>query len=215
MHVDHLVWYCADPAEGEAYFAARMDCRPVYGGVHPGDGTCNSLLSLADHTYIEILGRDPAQPASNLDAELQQLSGAGLYHWAAGGTDLAALRATALAAGLDGSEIVTGGRKLPNGNWLGWSLFGIKNHGFGALVPFFIDWMESEHPAKTAPRGGSFVKLEARSPEPEKLADIYRILGLDIPVTRAMVPGLSAIVESRSGTHTLPLIDPAPRGFII
>ena len=215
IRIDHLVWYCADPVEGENYFADRMDCQPVYGGVHPGEGTRNSLLSLADSTYVEILGRDPAQAASSLDPELQKLTGAGLYHWAAGGGDLAALRAKVLAAGLEGSDLVTGGRTLPNGNWLGWKLFGIKNHGFGALVPFFIDWMESAHPAKSAPRGGSFARLEARSPEPEKLRDIYRLLGLDMAVTGAATAGLSVTVESRSGQHVLRMFEPVPRGFVI
>jgi hypothetical protein len=215
MRVDHLVWYCADPAAGENYFAERMDCRPVYGGVHPGEGTCNNLLSLSDTTYIEILGRDPAQDANCLDPEIRSLTGTGLYHWAAGGVDLDAVRMRALAAGLDGSELVTGGRKLPNGNWLGWKLFGIKNHGFGALVPFFIDWMDSEHPAKTAPRGGRFVKLEAQSPQSAKLQDLYRVLGLDIAVTQAATPGLSATIESGKGPHDLRMINPVPHGFII
>jgi len=215
MRVDHLVWYCADATAGENYFAERMDGRPVYGGVHPGEGTCNNLLSLSDTTYIEILGRDPAQDASSLDPELRSLTGTGLYHWAAGGVDLDALRAKALAAGLDGSQLVTGGRKLPNGSWLGWKLFGIKNHGFGALVPFFIDWMESEHPAKTAPRGGHFVKMEARSPDSAKLKEIYHVLGLDIAVTQAAAPGLSVSIESGKGAHILGMIDPVPRGFII
>jgi hypothetical protein len=215
MRIDHLVWYCADLDEGSRHFAARMDCPPAYGGVHPGDGTRNSLLSLAEDTYIEILGRDPAQDGSCLDPELRGLAGAGLYHWAAGGADLGDLRAKALAAGLDGSDLVTGGRKLPNGDWLGWKLFGIKNHAFGALVPFFIDWMDSRHPARTAPRGGSLVKLEDRSPEPGRLGEIYRVLGLDIAIVPAAAPGLSVTVESRGGRHVLGMFEPVPRGFVI
>lgn len=215
MRIDHLVWYCADLAEGGRYFAERMDCEPAYGGIHPGDGTRNSLLSLADNTYIEILGRDPAQADSCLDLELQRLAGAGLYHWAAGGVDLAEVRAKAIAAGLDGGDLVTGGRELPNGDWLGWKLFGVRNHGFGALVPFFIDWMDSRHPALTAPRGGSLVNLEALSPEPEKLGKIYRSLGLDIAVAHAAAAGLSVTVESRAGRHVLRMFDPVPRGFVI
>jgi hypothetical protein len=215
MRIDHLVWYCADLDEGSRFFAERMECQPAYGGVHPGDGTRNSLLSLADDTYIEILGRDPAQPGTCLDLELQGLTGAGLYHWAAGGVDLAALRTRAIAAGLDGGDLVTGGRRLPNGDWLGWTLFGIRNHAFGALVPFFIDWMDSAHPARAAPRGGSLVKLEARSPEPGKLGEIYRVLGLEIPVARAPAPGLSVTVEGRGRRHVLGMFDPVPRGFVI
>ncbi len=66
MRIDHLVWYCADLAEGERYFAERMDRASIYGGVHPGEGTANRLLSLSDATYLEILGRDPAQAETSL-----------------------------------------------------------------------------------------------------------------------------------------------------
>ena len=164
MRVDHLVWYCADLAEGERYFAERMDRGSVYGGVHPGEGTANRLLSLSDATYLEILGRDPAQAETSLAPEIRGLSGSGLYHWAIGGVDLSELRQRASAAGLAGSELVTGGRTLPDGRWLGWKCFGLHNHRFGALVPFFIDWMDSEHPAKTAPRGGSLAALKCSRP---------------------------------------------------
>lgn len=215
MTVDHLVWYSANLDEGARYFADKMDREPAYGGVHPGEGTCNSLLSLADNTYVEILGRDPAQPATRLDPELRDLTGSGLYHWAVGVSDLELVRHNALTGGLNGSDIVTGGRSLPNGKWLSWKVFGIRNHGLGALVPFFINWMESEHPAKTAPRGGSFVKVEVISPEPDRLRAIYKVLGLDIPVAKARLAGFCATIESRKGRQNLRMFDPVPRGFVI
>ena len=215
MRVDHLVWYSADLAESERYFAEKMDCRAIYGGVHPGEGTRNSLFSLADTTYVEILGSDPAQSQTSLAPELQSLTGTGIYHWAVGRSDLIDLRRRALDARLDGSDIVTGGRALPNGRWLGWSLFGIRNHSFGALIPFFIDWGESQHPAKTAPRGGSLASLDVSSPEPERLQEVYDILGLNVTVAAASTPGLSAIVESRKGPTALRMFDPVPQGFVI
>ena len=215
MRVDHLVWYCADLAEGERYFAERMDCGSAYGGIHPGEGTANRLLSLSDATYLEILGRDPAQVAASLAPEVRGLSGSGLYHWAVGGVDLSELRQKAIAAGLAGSDLVTGGRALPNGSWLGWKCFGIHDHGFGALVPFFIDWMDSEHPAKTAPPGGSLAGVEVFSPQAEELRDLYGILGLDIIVTKATAPAFSATLESRSGQHVLRMFDPVPQGYVI
>ena len=215
MRVDHLVWYCADLVEGERYFAERMDCGSANGGVHPGEGTANRLLSLSDATYLEILGRDPAQAENSLAPEVRSLSGSGLYHWAVGGVDLSELRRKAIIAGLAGSDLVTGGRTLPNGSWLGWKCFGIHNHGFGALVPFFIDWMESEHPARTAPRGGSLAGVEVFSPQAEKLRSVYGILGLDITVTKATAPGFSATLESRNGQHVLRMFDPAPLGYAI
>ena len=75
MNIDHLVWFTPDLAAGERYFAEHLDAAPVFGGVHSGDGTCNSLLSLGDAAYLEILARDPGQLASNRSGELRVASG--------------------------------------------------------------------------------------------------------------------------------------------
>jgi hypothetical protein len=215
MRIDHLVWYSADLDQSARYFAETMDCQPAYGGIHPGEGTRNHLLSLAESTYVEILGPDPAQPAANLDAELRLLAGSGLYHWAASGLDLEIVRRKALAAGLEGGGIVTGGRSLPDGARLSWRLFGLKNHGFGALLPFFIDWMDSEHPARTAPHGGELVKIEAFTPASERLRAIYAVFDLDIAVTNGSIPRFQAALTSRKGHQMLPMFEPIPRGFVI
>jgi Glyoxalase-like domain len=215
MRIDHLVWYSADLDQGACYFAETMDCEPAYGGVHPGEGTRNSLMSLAESTYLEIVGVDPAQPASNLETELRQLGGSGLYHWAASGLALDIVRQKALTAGFEASEIATGGRRLPTGALLSWKLVGLRNHGLGALVPFFIDWMDSKHPAKIAPRGGRLVKIEVVSPVAERLRALYEIFDLDISVASGPVPELQAIVASRTGQQVLRMFDPVPRGFVI
>ena len=215
MRVDHLVWYCADLSEGERYFAARMDRGSIYGGVHPAEGTANRLLSLSDSTYLEILGRDPAQSETSLVPEVRGLSGTGLYHWAVGGMDLTDVRRKAEDAGLVGGELVTGGRALPNGQWLGWTCFGLREHGFGSLIPFFIDWLDSEHPAKSAPRGGNLTSVEAFHPQAEQLRAIYSSLGLNIPVREATAPGFSATIESGKGKLVLSMFEPVRLGYVI
>lgn len=215
MQIDHIVWFCPNLADGERHFGEIMNCEPRYGGVHAGEGTRNSLLSLSDTTYLEILSRDPAQEAERLDPELATLTDAGIYHWAVGGADLAAVHSAAAAAGLKGSEVVSGGRTRPDGISVRWKLFGIRDHGFGALVPFFIDWLDSEHPARSAPRGGSMKKLEVYSPRADQLQNIYGVLGIEITVVPAREPGLFVTVESRAGENLLPMSKPVPRGFII
>lgn len=214
MRVDHLVWYSPDLGAGEAYFARLTTAQPAYGGVHPGEGTRNALLSLGDRTYLEILAPDPDQDADTLDPELRALREAGLYHWALGG-DLARVRQDALSAGFAASEIVTGGRALPNGGGLHWSLFGVRNHPFGALVPFFIDWTGSEHPAKTAPRAGKLLSIEVSTTDPKGLEALYRALGIDVAVIRAGRPGLAATISTDGGEHALRMVEPVPRGFVI
>jgi len=214
MRVDHLVWYAGDLAEGERHLA-KLDKAPAYGGVHPGEGTRNSLLALGPATYLEILARDPAQPASALDPEIAGLRGQGLYHWAAGGVDLARLATRAQAAGLTVSKVVSGGRTKPDGAWLGWRLLGIRDHGFGALVPFFIDWGDGAHPASTAPRGGGLARLELISPRAAVLRDLFRALELDFAIAEGEKPGIIATLEGAVGKLRLDSFDPLPRGYII
>lgn len=37
MRIDHLVWWCADLAEGERRFTEWLGVAPAFGGVHPGE----------------------------------------------------------------------------------------------------------------------------------------------------------------------------------
>ncbi|HZT18368.1 MAG TPA: VOC family protein [Dongiaceae bacterium] len=215
MRIDHLVWYSAELAAGEAWFSRRLDRAPAYGGVHPGEGTRNALVSLGEATYVEILARDPAQDPASLDPEIRALKGEGLYHWAVGGVPLEEIAERARGAAIPASGIVTGGRALPDGSRLGWRLLGIRDHGFGALVPFFIDWGASAHPAATAPLGGRLLGLELFSPRAPELGRLLTALGLDFPVTARQSPGFTATLESARGRHALASFDPLPRGFII
>lgn len=215
MRIDHLVWWCADLAEGERRFTEWLGVAPAFGGVHPGEGTRNALVALAPETYVEILGRDPAQPEGALDPEVRALAGAGLYHFAMSGVDPRSLQDRAAAAGLVGSGIVTGGRTLPNSERLSWSLFGVRDHGFGALVPFFIDWTGSKHPALSAPRGGRLLAVEAATPDPAGLGRVYDALGVAIPVRHAAKPSLAVTVEGPAGPVTLATLEPCPRGYVI
>jgi hypothetical protein len=215
MRIDHLVWYSQNLVEGREFFGKKMDLPAVYGGEHPGEGTANAVMALGKQTYLEILGQDPAQGGLGLDAEIRSLHGAGLYHWAVGGVDLHEVKNRARAAGLESSELVAGGRIKPDGSKLNWTCLGIRNHGFGALVPFFIDWMNSEHPAVSAPQGGILADFEVHTPRPRQLNEIFRNLGLDIKVTQGPTAGFAAVLESGKGPLTLASFNPPPRGYVI
>ncbi len=215
MRIDHLVYYDADLSGARAHFAGCMDNAPAYGGEHPGEGTANAVLSLGPFTYLEILGRDVKQDESALDPEVRGLSGAGLYHWAVGGVDLAELATRAERAGLRGGALVPGGRVKPDGKWLGWTCWGLRDHGFGSLIPFFIDWMDSEHPAVGAPSGGQLRSLIVSTPRAQELRGIFGVLGLDIDVREAGRAGILATLESHRGSTELKSFDPVPRGYVI
>ncbi|WP_373505413.1 VOC family protein [Aestuariivirga sp.] len=216
MRIDHLVWYNADLAQGCNFFAGHMDREPLYGGEHPDEGTANAVMALGGQTYLEILGRDVNQGEQGLDPEVKGLRGSGLYHWAIGGIGLKDLAERAAKAGLEGGALMPGGRVKPDGKWLGWTCWGPRNHRFGSLIPFFIDWMDSEHPAISAPLGGRLARLEVHTPDAEELRRIYAILGLaDIPVKESAEPFVIATIESGKGRVDLRSFAPVPRGYVI
>ena len=215
MRIDHIVWYGAALAAGRKHFADRMDAAPRYGGEHPGEGTANAVLALGPETYLEILGRDPAQGEEGMDAEVRALSGQGLYHWAVGGIDLSALADRAKAAGLSGGQMVAGGRRLPDGAWLGWTCWGLRDHGFGALMPFFIDWGDSAHPAASAPNGGTLASFEIVTPDAAALRAAFTALGLTIAVSKGPEAAAMARLASASGETVLRSFSPVPRGYVI
>lgn len=215
MRIDHIVWYSADLGKAREDFAASMDEQPLYGGEHPGEGTANAVLGLGPSTYLEILGRDEAQPEQSLDAEVKSLAGTGIYHWAAGGIDLEDLARRAAKAGISGGSLVPGGRVKPDGSRLEWVCWGLHGHGFGSLVPFFIDWRGSEHPAHSAPRGGRLDSFEVQSPRADELRHIFRTLGLDVPVVEGQTPRVVARLRSAKGITTLTSFAPVPRGYVI
>jgi len=203
--IDHLIVGAPDLDDGIAWVEERLGARPEPGGRHPALGTRNALLSLKPDLYLEVFAPDPEGPAPDGPRPLgvDDLEAPRLVTWAARGRDLPRTVEEARASGIELGEVVRGGRTRPDGTSLSWTLTELSRPLAGGVIPFFIDWGDSEHPSRTAPPGGALEGLRGLHPEPEEVRAALDALGLHLSVEEAPRPGLVAEIRTGRGVVEL------------
>jgi hypothetical protein len=199
--VDHLVYATPDLELGIQTIEKLTGVRASAGGQHPGLGTRNALVALGPSTYLEIIGPDPEQPKPDGPRRfgIDELKAPRLLTWVAKGTELPPFVNRARANGVLLGDVISGSRKRPDGVVLSWRYTDPNVILEDRLVPYFIDWGTSPHPAMTAAPGLSLRALSAEHPEPERMARILKQLGLDLPVRRGAKPSLIATIDGPKG----------------
>jgi len=197
--LDHILLGSADLDAGIAFVEERTGVRAAFGGVHPGAGTRNALLSLGRNRYLEIIAPDPQQPASADARDLKSLEKPVLVGWAAHPGDIEQFAARLKEKGIAANGLKPGSRKRPDGRVLNWKTLVLKDDARG-LLPFFIEWGPNAlHPSADAPQGCSLTLFEAVTPTPDVLRKQSDQLQLDIPITQAKTPHLHAIITGPKG----------------
>jgi Glyoxalase-like domain len=203
--IDHLVYAGPELDSAVARITALTGVRAAAGGQHPGLGTRNALLCIAERTYLEIIAPDPAQPKplGPLPFGLADLSAPALRSWAVAPADLDEAVRASRAAGFDYGPIVTGRRRTADGHELTWRASSYPHSSAVTAEPFLIDWGGGPHPASAAPAGLTLEELRLSSPDPRRLHEQLRVLGLDLRVEYADRPGLGAVLSGPQGRITL------------
>lgn len=201
--LDHLILGASDLARGIEWVEQRTGVRAAFGGVHPGRGTRNALLSLAPRCYLEILAPDPDQQTLSWFRALPELTEPRLVGWMVRPANVAALAERLRQSGIPCEGPIESSRLRPDGFKLRWMLLRISNDLHG-LLPIFIEWSpHSPHPADDAPSGLSLIDFEVASPDPDELQHVLQILRIDLQVARADRPKLRATVYGPGGTADL------------
>jgi len=201
--LDHILLGCSDLDRGIGFVEEHTGVRAAFGGVHPGRGTRNALLSLGEKHYLEIIAPDPKQSAASDHYGLQKLAAPRLVGWAAHPGDLNQFAGRVHNAKLAFDGPNPGSRKRPDGHLLEWKTLNLKDDR-DSLLPFFIEWSAGTiHPSVDAPSGCKIVRFELATPDPEKLEKSAALLGLDVGIVEGAKAQLRATLAGPNGELSL------------
>ena len=202
--LDHIILGCNDLDASIAFVEDHTGVRAAVGGVHPGRGTANALLSLGERHYLEIMAPDSkatsVQPSAVPQVTmLKALTTPRLITWAAHPPDIEALAKKLRDSGIAAMGPTPGSRKRPDGRVLNWKSLGLADDHQG-LLPFFIEWSAARSIHRlTLRRDAISSALLLRIEDPEKLSQIFRLIGIDLPVERGDKPQLRARITGPKG----------------
>jgi hypothetical protein len=197
--LDHLILGCSDLDRGIALVEENTGVRAAIGGVHPGRGTRNALLSLGQRRYLEIIAPDPAQSEIVHYPQLRSMFDPRLIGWAVHPPDIAAIAKQLRENKIAFTGPDDGSRKRPDGRVLTWKTVNLADDRHG-LLPFFIEWTaDTIHPSTDAPKGCTLDYFEVMSIDPDELASTVKRIGLDVAVEHSDKTRLRALITGPKG----------------
>jgi hypothetical protein len=200
--IDHLVLAGPDLDGLVAWFAGVSGVAPAPGGAHVGRGTRNALVGLGGSAYLELIGPDPEQPEPGAPRPfgVDALEDPRLVTWCLRPTvPLEEAVEVTRRHGWDPGTIAAMSRRRPDGELLRWRLTLRPMGPDVAPVPFFIDWLDSEHPTASLPMSVALTSLTVSHPDPDRLRSLLAALGTAGVDVTAGSPSLVAALSTPNG----------------
>ena len=199
--LDHVIVGIDSLERGIALLRAATGIAPAVGGVHPGRGTRNALLSLGGGRYLELMAPDPQQPPTPRSAALAGLRELTPIGWAARTRNADSVRAALVARALAAGPVLPGERARPDGVTLRWRTldWGTDSAEFGP-TPFFIEWdPASRHPAADTPAGCTLADFALASPSADSVRALLGRAGLRERVAAGARAGIAVTLDCPAG----------------
>jgi Glyoxalase-like domain len=209
--LDHIVFVWADLAQGCRWFEERTGIAPGFGGVHASGQTQNALVRVGERCYLEILA--PVGPESLDDDEWTRHArnaphGRVLTYCMRSAKPLAELGRIAERRGWGNAHVQSNGRTRPDGVQLRWRWLAPDAVPFHFAFPFFIDWLDSPHPADSFDRRDdardiSLSQLSVGHPRAEELALALADFGCHVDTHPAMTCSMRVELHTPRGNVLL------------
>ena len=205
--IDHIVYCVPDLDTAIDKLERQLGIRPVYGGSHQMQGTHNALLDLGESCYLEILAVDSDNQTKTADRwmGIDLISQPTVTRWALKSDDLVKDQHLIrqydkrLAHKSEGSRVTASGQRLT------WQMILPQPRPLIELVPFMVDWSQSEiHPCDGLKAGCLLTEIELKGPaNGDRTGCLSEILEEDLTVLQADSPQISITVKGPNGTITL------------
>lgn len=180
MRLDHVSYAVApqELADTVQRLGALLGSTFVDGGKHPGFGTRNFILPVANGMYVEVV-TTLDHPSTEQSVFAQAVKrryeeGGGWLSWVISVDDISTIEKNL------GRSAASGHRRRPDGFDLQWKQIGVKDVLTNPELPFFIQWLtsSSEHPS----RNSSALKISSLSLAGSETT-LYEYLGKDFSLT--------------------------------
>jgi hypothetical protein len=137
---------------------SRIGSAFIDGGIHPRFGTRNFTLPLKNGHYLEVVCPldHPAAEESAFGKAVSKRAneGGGWMSWVVATNDISPVEARL------GRNSVEGSRKRPDGSELKWKQLGVLGTIEDSQLPFFIQWLSSNHPSSDGKANSHISKIE-------------------------------------------------------
>ena len=149
MRLDHVSYVTSHDqlADTVQRLGSRLGSTFVDGGIHPRFGTRNFTAALKNGQYIEVvcpLDHPAAEQTPWGKAVSKKANeGGGWFTWVFSIEDITPIETKF------GRDAIEGHRTRPNGTDLKWKQIGVKEIVDTREFPFFIQWLNDDHPSQT------------------------------------------------------------------
>lgn len=210
--IDHLVLAGPDLLALQHWFAATSGAPAAPGGQHPAWGTHNALVGLGEQQYLELIAPNPGKtgPWARQFAAFTEPTLAG---WCVRSSDLPGVAAQAEALGVE-TRLMNGSRTTPTGETLSWQLLFLSHSELNPVLPFFIHWGATTHPARELRAAGALCEFSVGHSNVQLARQLFTALNVgNIAVHSTAEPTLRAIV--RTPTSEVALLGVLPVSFAL
>ena len=160
MRLDHVSYVTSHEQLSDTVqrLGAKLGTTFVDGGIHPRFGTRNFTAPLQNGHYIEVVcPLDHPATASNpfgLAVSKRAIEGGGWLTWVLSTDDIRQIENRI------GRPAAEGHRTKPDGTDLRWKQIGVLDILKDKQLPFFIEWLTTEHPSKDGIAFATITKVE-------------------------------------------------------